>query len=148
MKKITLFLIAILFVAAGFSQNKAVTLNSTKYYYSYTGSSTDVVSNTDTMWYATVLVNKAEPVKYSINVALDKESGTPTIYAVLKARVFTTDSWSILDTISWAGAADTVFTFTQVSTAQYYRQFGLFIDAGTTTQEASINTIKFKFWDK
>lgn len=149
MKKIAILLFAIFAFSFAQAQDKAVTLNNTIYYYAYSGLAADTISNNDSIWEAQVLVNKAEPVKYSMTMKLDSVSGTIGAYIFLQGKVFDTDTYTAIDTVTWSGtSSDTTFTFSQVTTAKYYRYFKIKVDSRTGTEKMKINYIKFKFWDK
>ena len=148
MKNIFLLLIMLISLVS-FSQDKQKSLNINQYYYEYSLGASDTVSNNDTLWYAQLFLNKTEPIKYDIQVKVDSLSGTPTTDISLQGKVFESDSWTNITTVSWAGTtSDTTFTYTENSTAKYYRYLRVYNDANTTAQKYKINYIKCKIWDK
>jgi hypothetical protein len=142
--------IAALLLIASFSMvlmsNKSKTLRDSVYYHDFNFSAGDTISNNDTTYYVDVIANKAEPLKYDILVDIDTVSGTNTVAIVLKGKVMASDSWTDITTVNWAGTADTVFTFSEHSTAKYYRYWRVYFDATTTAQKSQITDVQFKFW--
>lgn len=152
----TLFKILITFAALALlsgvvnAQDKSTVLKAGAYYYAFSMSTSDVVSNTDTTFTIQVLVNKDEPVKYSIKSTIEENSGTANTVVYLQGKIFSGDSWSAIDTVTYTGTGtDTTFTFTQTTTAPYYRYFRMSHDAVSgTTQNYKITLAQFKFWSK
>ncbi|HRY33404.1 MAG TPA: hypothetical protein P5531_10600 [Bacteroidales bacterium] len=138
-----------LVVLSGFAQDKICSLKSDQYYQDITFSTRDTITDNDTLYTVDYDLNKAMPVKYNVAVKLTKVSGAPLVVASLQGKVFSTDTWTNITSVTWHGSSsDTTIKYTQNSTAQYYRFLRLQFDANTTAQKSRLTYSKFKLWDR
>lgn len=145
-----LLLIAVLGIAiSSIGQDKNVSFGDATWMYEFPFTTADSVSQFDTLYYVQFTTNKPSPVKYDIQVGIDKLSGTPVTAISLQGKKWAGDAWTNITTVSYGGTADTTINFTQVSTAQYYRMFRVLHDkVGTGAGKYKILTTKVKLWDK
>ena len=71
-----------------------------------------------------IFVNKAEMLYYNIAVIGDSISA-PRVTFLLQGKDFDHQSYTNIDTVTWAGTADTSFVFSQESTKQAYRYYNV-----------------------
>lgn len=148
MKKLLFVLTLIVaFIVSANAQVKQVTLKKDQSVLEVT---TDYSLSTagDSVLTYTVLANKFDDLFYQIQVELDSVSGTPDYDIDLKGKVFENDAWSDLETdVTWDGtSSDTTITFTETSTAEFYRYFQLQVNGQAGTGAATVDRIDFKFW--
>lgn len=108
----------------------------------------DSIDAVDSLYSIVLTLNQTYPIKYNIRHKLDSVSGTPTTTVYLQGRVFTSDSWSAISNVYWAGtSSDTTITFTENSTAKFYRQLRIYHDAdGSVTQKYNLDELEVKLW--
>ena len=88
-----------------------------------------------------IYVNKAEVLYYNIAVIADSVSA-PSATFLLQAKDFEHESYTNIDTVTWAGTADTSFVFSQESTKQFYNYYNV----KTTVADGECDIeVKFQF---
>lgn len=89
---------------------------------------TNATTSSDSIWYFTVLKESKAPVKYDFKISLDSVGGTyKTVPIILQGKKFKSDAFTNVTTLYWTTGRDTVKTFTQNSTGQYYRYWRVYI---------------------
>ena len=88
-----------------------------------------------------IFVNKAEMLYYNIAVICDSISA-PSVTFFLQGKDFDHQSYTNIDTVTWAGTADTSFVFSQESTKQAYRYYN--VKATVADGKCGVTT-KFQF---
>ncbi len=88
-----------------------------------------------------VYVNKAEVLYYNIAVIADSVS-SPSVTFLLQAKDFDHQSYSNIDTVTWAGTADTSFVFSQEAAKQFYNYYN--VKATVADGECDVE-VKFQF---
>jgi hypothetical protein len=147
MKRLMILMISLLMLAfTGVAQDAS--LNKGVSYAKYNGIASDTV-NADETWDYWLANRQDYSMLHDIRVKLDSVSGTPTCDVKLQAKVFKDDIWSDVATVSWTGtSSDTTFTFSEQSTAKFYRHYRIYLDTDETPQQLKVNEIEFKFWYK
>ena len=145
---IILSLLLSMFLISASAQAQDKVLQKGTSFETYTGVDADTLSADET-WSYSVLSYSDYGKFHNVKVNLDSISGTPTCDIKLQGKVFSDDSWTDIETVSWAGTtSDTTFTFSEASTAKYYRYYKVLIDTDATEQSLSIGYIYFKLWFK
>ena len=113
------------------------------------GSSTDLLTTTDSLWSYTYFKNSYKPLKYDVYLSLDKTGGTANVVHVyLKAKKWNEDAaWTTLKTVNWTGTADTVIVLTESSTAGQYQYYKIDMVGANNTILVSILDWFIKFWE-
>ena len=88
-----------------------------------------------------IYVNKAEMLYYNIAVIGDSVSA-PSVTFLLQGKDFEHQSYTNIDTVTWAGTADTSFVFSQEVTKQFYNYYN--VQTTVTDGECGIE-VKFQF---
>lgn len=157
MKKFITFLIFALFVLTAFGQ-KETTLSAKdpkgSWLLETNLASSDTIGKNDSIWYYTIFPNKGERLYYDIAINIDSVGGTGGVVGlvpvILKGRRLASDAFTNIDTITWIATAsatnDTTIKFSQVSTAQFYTEYQLYIKAKNDDFRALIDWIKARFW--
>jgi hypothetical protein len=153
MKKIIfLFSILTILFINGYGQEQSPqdkTLGYDLTWFTYTAPTTTYATTaTDSNWYYTVLNESKGPVKYNFKITLDSISGTKQVTpVVLKAKIWPSDSWTAIDTITWSTGVDTTILFTQTTTAQYYRYWRVDITTALKAFIIQVDELSAKFWE-
>ena len=144
MKKIMLLLVALLsFAIMPTMAQKTVKLSPNVYAVAYTGVTADSVSATDTTFYIDVLTNKPSALYYNFRIKINDVTTSLTTTSVM-GKIFDDDPWTTITSQAYHGTgSDTTITFTQNTTAQFYRYYR--IKVVYTSGKASINYIKMYF---
>lgn len=113
------------------------------------GSSTDILTTTDSLWSYTYFKNSYKPLKYDVYLSLDKTGGTKNVVHVyLKAKKWNEEAaWTTLKTVNWTGTADTVIILTESSTAGQYQYYKIDMVGANNTMLVSILDWFIKFWE-
>lgn len=113
------------------------------------GSSTDILTTTDSLWSYTYFKNSYKPLKYDVYLSLDKTGGTTNVVHVyLKAKKWNEEAdWTTLKTVNWTGTADTVIVLTESSTAGQYQYYKIDMVGADNTILVSILDWFIKFWE-
>lgn len=131
MKKLAILISLFVFAAITINAQDAI-LREDEWKWDYNGTSADTIGagmDNDvaaTNWTNTVYVGyRGDPLKYKIYLDVDSIAGTSNVadehLFILQAKNSYDEAWTALDTVSYAGTADTTFSFTQTTTAQYYK---------------------------
>ena len=88
-----------------------------------------------------IFVNKAEMLYYNIAVIGDSISA-PRVTFLLQGKDFDHQSYTTIDTVTWAGTADTSSVFSQEVTKQAYRYYN--VKATVADGKCGVTT-KFQF---
>lgn len=125
MKKLILLLIACLSFALVNAQSaKAVELPSEAYYTNFTGLAAVDTSSVGGAWYKEFMPNKGERLFYDFRVKVTEVSATTSATIVLAGKKMDTDTYVTITTQPYKGTgADTTISFTEASTASFYRFF-------------------------
>jgi len=155
MKRIAI-LISVLFVIASIEVkaqgSNSVNLNVNEWKFDYNGNANDTIGdnmdNNTANWTNTVYVGwRGDPLKYKIYMDVDSTDGTSSAadehLFILQAKSSNDETYTALDTVSYAGTADTTFTFTQVTTAQFYKWWRVL---GKTEDDGFDSEIKVVNW--
>lgn len=161
MKKIVVFIIALLFMGTAFGQsiysvknlksNVDIYLNLDKdiTFFQVNGGITDTVGVADSTWVKTFSVdNLYDALKSTAKMTLDSLSGTPTITVTQEGKDFWDDApWTVILTKKWAGTTgDTTLLF-DGSTAKHYRFYRYNVVHDTTVVgQARITQLQHKFY--
>lgn len=124
MKKLFFILNLVLFSICVFSQensNYDYKIGYDGTWQTYTSPSTTyATSSTDSIWYFTILKESESDIKYDIKLIVDSISGTNQITDFfLQGKIWGSDIYSNIDTVTWVTGVDTTFTFTTASTLDY-----------------------------
>ena len=161
MKKIVVFIIALLFMGTAFGQSiysvknlKSdvdiyINLNKDITFFQVNGGITDTVGVADSTWVKTFSVdNLYDALKSTAKMTLDSLSGTPTITVTQEGKDFWDDAaWTVILTKTWAGTTgDTTLLF-DGSTAKHYRfyRYNVVLDT-TVAGQARITQLQHKFY--
>ena len=132
MKKILLaisFLIGIVSVNA--QTVKTFMYPSATYTKTYIGTAADTLGVGQTTWGYEMEVNKADGLFYNTRVKVsDKTTGAAGVGTVkLQGKYFDTDSYSDITTVTWTGvgSTDSIISFQNVSTKNYYRYLKILV---------------------
>ncbi len=88
-----------------------------------------------------IFVNKAEMLYYNIAVICDSISA-PSVTFLLQGKDFDHQSYTNIDTVTWAGTADTSFVFSQKTNKQFYNYYNV----KTTVADGECDIeVKFQF---
>lgn len=87
-----------------------------------------------------VLLDKPAPVYYDIAVRLDSVDA-PSATVRLLAKKFEFDAYTALDTVTWAGTADTTFYWSENTTATFYNFFNVEVKCTDGELNASVNYV-------
>ena len=141
-----------LFVVVAQAQDRAVTLKSKTFFYEFSLSASDTVNGAggaDTLWQAQALLNKAKPMKYTVQIDLEKVSGTPYADISFQGKVFSGDSYTTDSTARWtATSTDTTIQFSNTTSSAYYRYYNIKVDSKSgTTQKFKITDVRIKLWE-
>lgn len=161
MKKLIIFIAALLFVVTTFGQsiytvkslkssvdfymdvNKDVT------FFQVNGSSADTIGVTDSTWVKTFSVdNLYDALKSTGKVTLDSIKGSPRVTVTQEGKDFWDDAaWTTILTKTWYGTTgDTTLLF-DGSTAKHYRFYRYNVDYdGTVAGQAKITSLHHKFY--
>lgn len=153
MKKLITILILAIFVFTAFGQ-KTSTLSAKDpkgawLIDKYLGTG-DTIGTGDSTWYYTIYPNKGERVYYDIWMDIDSIGGTGNVAnqvpVILQGRRLSVDPWTAIDTVNYAGKADTTFKFSQVSTASFYTEFKITVTGKSDSFAARFYRIVARFW--
>lgn len=143
-------ILAILFLVNNIAQESAYEdthLNYGKTWFSYISTS-NATTATDSIWYYTTRKESMKPLKYDIKIVLDSIGGTAvSVPVVLQAKKFLSDSFTPLDTITWADGGDTTIVWNETSTAQQYRYWRVYIQCATSGFIFGVDELSQKFWE-
>ena len=161
MKKIVVFIIALLFIGTAFGQSiysvknlKSdvdiyLDLKKDITFFQVNGGITDTVGVADSSWVKTFSVdNLYDALKSTAKMTLDSLAGTPTITVTQEGKDFWDDAtWTVILTKTWAGtSADTTLLF-DGSTAKHYRFYRYNVDYdGTVAGQARVTQLQHKFY--
>jgi hypothetical protein len=145
MKKIIVFLMLSVLAVMAMAQDHSVTLKGDAYYYEFNLGNSDTIIASDT-WWAQVIANKAEPVRMQVLVDMDSISGAGHDSIFLQGRVFSTDSWSAIDTGLYAHTGTGLVSVYNTDSDMYYRCFRVYVKSTSTTGKNKIVAIKVKIW--
>lgn len=160
MKKIVVFIIALLFMGIAFGQSiysvknlKSdvdiyLDLNKDLTFFQVNGRITDTVGVADSSWVKTFSVdNLYDALKSTAKMTLDSLSGTPTITVTQEGKDFWDDAWTVILTEKWAGTTgDTTLLFNG-STAKHYRFYRYNVDYNAKVAgQARITRLQHKFY--
>lgn len=118
----------------------------------YTGlDAYDTIGAGDSVWVSrTIYPNKGERLYYDIYLSVDSTGGTGDVANlcpfILQGRRLSVDSWTDIDTVNYAGTADTTFKYSQVSTAQFYTEYRISMTAANDDFAAKILRLIARFW--
>ena len=147
MKKLLSFLVIfILSVTISFAQNNIVDrkLSYDQTSIVYTGLSTDIIFTDSTWTYTVHKLNDARQYPY-IYLDIDSISGTAAAVSIkLQSKVFPSQAYTTLSTVTWAATGDTAFVF-DVSSANKSEYWRVDITGSTSTFKAEIQELGFKF---
>lgn len=87
-----------------------------------------------------ILLDKPAPVYYDIAVRLDSVDA-PSATVRLLAKKFEFESYTAIDTITWAGTADTTFYWSENSTAKFYNFFNVEVECTDGELNATVNYV-------
>lgn len=161
MKKIVVFIIALLFIGTAFGQSiysvknlKSdvdiyLNLNKDITFFQVNGGITDTVGVADSTWVKTFSVdNLYDALKSTAKMTLDTLSGTPTITVTQEGKDFWDDAkWTVILTEDWAcTTGDTTLLFNG-SSAQHYRFYRYRVVYDTTAVgQVRITQLQHKFY--
>ena len=161
MKKIVVFIIALLFMGTSFGQSIYSVKNLKSHvdiyldlkkditFFQVNGGITDTVGVADSTWVKTFSVdNLYDSLKSTAKMTLDSLSGTPTITVTQEGKDFWDDStWTVILTEDWAGTTgDTTLLFNG-STAKSYRFYRYKVSCDTTIAgQARVTRLQHKFY--
>lgn len=142
MKKVIL-IATVLLAVLGLRAQTGQTVQTDKYYISTVGNSADTVGATSTTWYKAYEVQVPQQLFYNFKVKV-LETTTFACTIKLQGKIFDTDTYADITTITYAGAGtDTTVAFTQVSTKQNYRFYKVLVTR--TAGKGSVSSIKGSF---
>jgi hypothetical protein len=145
-------LLAVLFVANAYSQESATQDYSMGYndtWVTYTNTTTNVTTATDSIWYYTVLKESKMPLKYDIKVKVDSVSGTIRRTTItLKAKKWLSDDWTTITIVPWTTGRDTTKTFTEITTARQYRYWQIYIKSDLKAFIFKVPELSMKFYEQ
>jgi hypothetical protein len=160
MKKLIIFIAALLFVVTTFGQS-IYTVKSLKSsvdfyldvkkdltFFQVNGSSADTIGVADSTWIKTFSVdNLYDALKSTAKMTLDSLAGTPTISVTQEGKDFWDDAWTVILTKTWAGTTgDTTLLF-DGSTAKHYRFYRYNVDYDAKVAgKAKITSLHHKFY--
>ena len=158
MKKL-IILFAFIFIAIAINaQDKTITPNSLRWKAEYETSfdnnrfnfdSGDTISNNDQLYSIEVDLLYPYPVKFESNFTLDSVSGDPNVALYIQERMFGTDSWTDLDTITWAGTStDTTIKYTYTTSVLYAKFIRFYFDATATAQKSILTLGELEIFNK
>lgn len=157
MKKILIITILLFCVFALNAQDKTLTPNFFRaagdYYTSFTNNDynfgegdTIITSNSYDL---RINLPYSYPVKLETKFVIDSVSGDPTMDVFFQERMFTSDTWTPIDTISWAGTStDTTIIFTYTTNALYAKQVRYYFVPDATTQKSILTEGRTEIFDK
>jgi hypothetical protein len=120
MKKLIFITIALITGLA--SLQAQVKLPVDKYIYSYTGVSSDTAGAGTTTWSKEIFLNKLDGLYYNAKVIVSDYSAGATCTVALQGKMFESDSYSTITTLTWhGGGTDTTLLYTQNTNKIYYR---------------------------
>jgi hypothetical protein len=149
MKKLILFISAIVLLLAVQAQDKSITLRPEQYYFAYTlnGAADTVSAAADSVYYVQMLTQKDMGLLYNVKTKITEVSGTAKIKVALEGKVHADDSWTKLNAAIYYGTgSDTTIVHSQTSTAQFYRYLRIKYTALSGSGKGKINTAAVKLW--
>lgn len=141
-------MILVLGSLVSFSQNQSVdyVIGYDATYVLYTGTSSDVLYTTDSTWSYTINKKTDEEVIGYYRVDLKKVSGTAKpVNVFFQKKIFEADSYTDIDTVVYAGTADTTIHFNTSSNAagDFWR---VYIQKNNNDFKVEIEAFKAKFY--
>lgn len=122
MKKLLtlLFLLVPLFLMAQEASTYDQEIDYEQSWRTYTTTS-NATTATDSIWYYTFLKEShSNSVFYQIKIDLDSVSGTAVpVPVVLQTKLWDSDTFTAIDTVTWGAGSDTVITFTNIASASF-----------------------------
>lgn len=113
-------------------------------------SASDTIGAGDSTWTYQISPNKGEALYYDVYMDIDSVGGTGGIAnlvpVLLQGRRLETDPWTTITTVNYAVTADTIFKYSQVSTAQFYTDYRISITAANDAVSVLISRLIFRFW--
>ena len=140
---IFIFLGLVLGINAQNTTNDATVTYAQTYNY-FTGAASDSIGVTDSIWTYTVR-KKADAKTYMYYyIDLDSVGGTGAdVYIIRQKKVFLAESYTTIDTITWAGSVDT--TFSSLSSIQATEYWRIVVKGSTSSFNAKVNILNMKF---
>jgi hypothetical protein len=138
MKRTILFIMLCIATLAVSAQK----LTATDWSYSYVGVAADTIGAVATTWSKTIDVSAPEQKAVAIQLKLtDKVAGGAATVA-LQGRVFATDAYSTISTITWTGigSTDSTITINSGTTLYNYNYYKVLVTR--TANKATINSLK------
>ena len=134
------------------AQDRSVILKSNTFFYEFNLSAVDTVNGAggaDTLWQAQALLNKGKPMKYTVQIDLEKVSGAPNADVSFQGKVFSGDPWTTDSTVTWiATSTDTTITFSNITSLSYYRYYNIKVDAASgATMKFKVTDVRVKLWE-
>lgn len=148
MKNIALILFFTMSVSV-FCQTK--TMKSTDWVYDYECGQKDTLGTGDSIWYQEIYFPKhGDGLLYSVYVDVDSIGGTSgpanEYLFIIKGKANESATYVALDTVSYAGTADTTFTMAELSTAVKYKYIMLYVEGEADELAIELQKVEFSFF--
>lgn len=140
-------MIMVLSVAFSYSQNATIdkTMGYDDVLIEYTGDATDTIGATDSTWTYT-LKKKTDTRNYlSTEIHLDSIGGTAdTVFVIRQYKKFSFGTYANLDTVIWAGSADTIIKIVD-GTARHNWYWRYLVKGSTSSFNVGVDYLGVEF---
>lgn len=110
----------------------------------------DTIGANDSIWHYTIRPNKGERLYYDMYMQIDSIGGTGGVVGqcpvILQGRRLSVDAWTNIDTAKYSVSADTTFKFSQVSTAQFYTEYRIYVKGINDSFAVRFRKLIARFW--
>ena len=121
---------------------QAQKLAANEWSYSYVGVASDTIGAVATTWTKTLDVSAPEQKAVAIQLKLSDRGAGGAATVALQGRVFATDAYSTISTITWTGigSVDSTITINSTTTKYNYNYYKVLVTR--TANKATINSFK------
>ena len=134
------FLILIM-LCIGFTVS-AQKLAANEWSYSYVGVATDTIGAGTTTWNKTVDISAPEQKALAVSVKVSDRAAGGAATVAFKGKVFSTDAYTTISTVTWTGvgSTDSIITYNSAATVNNYNYIQVVVTRTAST--ATINWLK------
>lgn len=149
MKRLLIF-IGLLLSIVVYSQYDR-TLGANEWTLDHEGNASDTLHTGDSIWtYQIWLPHHGDPLKYKIYMDVDSTGGTSAIanryLFILQAKNSEDETYTALDTVTYQGTADTTFSFTETTTAQFYKKWRMYVKGTSDELKIEIQKLNWSWY--